>query len=46
MTILKTASAGARSLNGWLPVKALSRRNNRQTISPSTPDSWHKGDTD
>ena len=26
MTILKTASAGARSLNGWLPVKALSRR--------------------
>ena len=35
MTILKTASAGASSGNGGLPVKTLSRCNSRQTINPS-----------
>ena len=35
MTILKTVSAGASSLNGCLPVKTLSGCNSRQTINPS-----------
>jgi hypothetical protein len=45
-TILKTAAGGASSLNGWLPVKTLSRYSSRQTINPSTPDVWHKNARD
>ena len=37
MIILKTASAGASSLNGWLPVKTLSRFSRRQPLIPLRP---------